>query len=137
MKLCLVIEYSQRIINCHKAIYDPKAKLPELNLGTGLYLASSLVNHSCDANMYLVFYGTTVVFRARRPITKGEQLTCCYVHPATHHSYETRQKVLLEFYKFKCRYDNSLKVQMISKKSNFNQSLMFQLCGMCWLIPHN
>jgi hypothetical protein len=103
MKLCLVSAFNQVVIKCYKAIYDRSARLPTANLGMGLFLASSLVNHSCDANMYHVSYGTSVVFRARRPISKGEQLTYCYSRPAFHYSYEDRQRYFLEFFKFKCR----------------------------------
>jgi hypothetical protein len=115
LKLCLVIEFNQLIINYHKATYNPNARLPELNLGTGLFLASSLINHSCDANMYKIFYGTSVVFRARRPISKGEQLTYCYTHPASHYSYADRQRILLNNCKFKCRCEAT--TETLSAKS--------------------
>jgi hypothetical protein len=105
MKLDLVILANAKEINCFKANYDVNSRLSKLDVGKSLLLASSLVNHSCDANMYPVWYGTTVVFRARRPISKGEQLTCSYVPPATSFDYERRQDILLQLYKFKCRYD--------------------------------
>lgn len=80
--------------------------MPNLQLGMGLYLASSLVNHSCEPNMYQVFYGTSVVFRAKRPIGKGEQLTCCYMEPALPavlFDRQQRQKILMDIHKFQCR----------------------------------
>jgi SET domain len=82
MKLRLVAEFNKKIINyprfsCHSYLVGKN-----LRMGSALYLASSLVNHSCDPNMYQVYYGSSAVFRARRPIVKGEQLTCCYMEPA-------------------------------------------------------
>jgi SET domain len=48
-------------------------------IGAGLYLASSLINHSCIANMAAVYCGSTVVFTAMKPIKAGEQLTMEYI----------------------------------------------------------
>jgi hypothetical protein len=106
MKLCLVIEYNIFFIECHKAVYDRDASLPELYLGTTLFLASSLVNHSCDANMYKISYGTSIVFRAMRPIHKGEQLTRCYISPTPSFFYDfkERQEIFLDRWQFQCRY---------------------------------
>jgi SET domain len=106
LKLSLVIKFNCFAIECFKANFNAEAdSLPILKLGPSLFLASSLMNHSCDANLYNVFYGTSVVFRARRPIVKGEEITFCYMKPATLYCYEERQKALLENYKFKCRYE--------------------------------
>jgi len=57
---------------------DEMPDWPINGIGAALYLASSLINHSCVPNMYLVNYGSTAVYRAMRPIKKGEQLTECY-----------------------------------------------------------
>jgi SET domain len=104
LKLSLVIKFNCFAVECFNANYNPEAKmLPILKLGPSLFLASSLMNHSCDANLYNVFYGTSVVFRARRPIVKGEEITFSYMKPATIYCLEERQMALLENYKFKCR----------------------------------
>jgi SET domain len=119
LKLCMVLELNYVNINCCQFSYDAKATLPKLDLGLGLYLASSLVNHSCDANMYQVFYGTSSVFRATRPIAKNEQLTKCYWLPATKTKYEARQCVILKLFKFKCRYEqknNYYRIRKIKEK---------------------
>jgi hypothetical protein len=92
------------LINYFKAnCDDADISLSKLELGKGVLLAGSLVNHSCDPNMYQVWYGTTAVYRSRRPIRKGEQLTCKYIKPATRFNYKLRQRILLNVYKFKCR----------------------------------
>jgi hypothetical protein len=102
LKLLLVLKYNSFPLECYKANYDAEASLPKMQLGGALFLASSLMSHSCDANTYKVSYGTTVVFRARRPIKKGDQITFCYMAPATDFSFEERQSYFLKEYKFKC-----------------------------------
>jgi SET domain len=99
-KLFLVIQNNLLSIFCYKVNY--KAGANTILLGNSLNLASSLINHSCEPNMYQVSYGTTVVFRAMRPISKGEQLTFSYSKLATTSSYAERQEELYESYKFKC-----------------------------------
>jgi hypothetical protein len=102
LKLDLVLCFNNRNIVTFMANYI-NIKTPLKTLGEGLCLASSLVNHSCDPNMYIIEYGTTSVFRARRPISKGEQLTMVYANPATIYNYSVRQEQLLKHYKFVCR----------------------------------
>jgi hypothetical protein len=107
MKLSLVIKFNCTKMYCSKANYNAKAfKATTLHLGQGLFLASSLMNHCLNANTYQVAYGTTTVFRARRPIKKGERITFCFLESA---SYEERRKALMEDYKFKCRLGIKLK----------------------------
>jgi hypothetical protein len=104
LKLYLVIKFNDTALDCFKANYSPKPmSIPILPLGAGLFLAFSMVNHSCDPSVYQVTYGTSIVLRARRPIVKGEQITICYGKHAIDFSYEERQKALLRDYKFKCR----------------------------------
>jgi len=105
LKLSLVIEYNCFVIDCFKANYKAEMMglLPTIKLGEGLFLASSLINHSCDPNLYNVHYGTSAVFRAIRPILKGEEITVCYMKPVVNCGYEERQMALMKNYKFKCR----------------------------------
>lgn len=58
MKLCIVTNSNGKLIDCYKANFntDVVGGLPNLALGLGMFLASSLVNHSCDPNMYQVSY---------------------------------------------------------------------------------
>jgi SET domain len=100
LKLFLVIQNNVMSILCFKANYDAEPKM--IFLGNCLNLASSLVNHSCDPNMFQVSYGTTTVFRAKRPIKEGEQLTFSYSMLATTSSYQDRQEDLYESNKFYC-----------------------------------
>ena len=103
LKLYLVILFNCMNVNSFSANFDVEVCLPQVQLGRVLFLASSLVNHSCDSNMYSIYYGTSVVFRAKRPIGEGEQLTTCYSMPATKVGYRERKSQILNGYKFKCR----------------------------------
>jgi hypothetical protein len=105
--------YNSTTVECFKANYDAEVCLPKMQLGWALFLASSMVNHSCDPNMYQVWY---VVVRAKRPILKGEQLTFCYTMPATKFSFEERQVAILNHYKFKCRCDTKKQKKCIEQK---------------------
>jgi hypothetical protein len=107
MKLSLVIKFNCTKMYCSKANYNAKAfKATTLHLGQGLFLASSLMIQCLNANVYQVSYGTSAVFRARRPIVKGEPITFCFTESA---SYEERRKALWEDYKIKCRFGIELK----------------------------
>jgi hypothetical protein len=104
LKLYLAIKFNCTALECYKANYNLEdGRVPRLVLGAGLFLAFSLMNHSCDPNVFQVTYGTTVIYRARRPIKQGEEIAHCYGKLAISSSYEERQKTLLEEYKFKCR----------------------------------
>jgi len=103
LKLNLVLTFNCTAIESCKANYNAETSLPKMLLGSGLFLATSLMNHSCDPNVYQVTYGTSTVFRAIRPIAKGEQINLCYRKSALDCSYEERQSTLLKDYKFKCR----------------------------------
>jgi len=105
MKLSLVLRFNSTVIKQSIADFKVKDGLLKLDLGSVLFLASSMVNHSCNPNMIQISYGTSVVFRARRPISKGEQLTCSYVTPTINAEYKERQKILKENHKFKCRWE--------------------------------
>jgi len=61
-------------------------------VGVGLYPTASLINHSCDPNADLNFYGDSVVVRAIRNIPEGEEICISYgpvfyeVKPKLRHS---------------------------------------------------
>ena len=102
LRLILVLNFNRKFLYAFKASYE-RIGLPRIALGDVIYLASSLINHGCDASMYHVLYGSHIVFRARRPIKKGEQLTDCYVVSAANAPYRQRQASCSQLYKFKCR----------------------------------
>jgi SET domain len=113
LKLVLVHCLNCFPVECYKADYNAETSMPKMLLGKGLFLASSLMNNSCNANTYQVSYGNSIVFRAARPIAKGEEVTVCYRMPATDFSFEERQTTLLKEYKFKCRYERNKGLQSV------------------------
>jgi SET domain len=106
IKIQRIIKTRFKIMQQFPAHYNnPGEEIPKKQLmGECFFLASDLVNHSCDANMYEVTCGTSVVIRAMRPILKGEQLTTFYLDmPAAKYKYDIRQAALLGCFNFKCR----------------------------------
>jgi SET domain-containing protein len=47
-------------------------------LGTTLDIVASLINHSCDPNVFVVFEGNSLRVRPIRKLVAGEELTQCY-----------------------------------------------------------
>ncbi|GFH10530.1 SET and MYND domain-containing protein [Haematococcus lacustris] len=68
-----------------------------------MYLAASLVNHSCEPNLDVVFprNNSTLALRAARDISRGEQLTISYLDPEMHVA--ARQRQLHFAYGFTCQ----------------------------------
>lgn len=74
----------------------------ELNeIGSGLYLAESQMDHSCIPNAAPVFNGHRVVIRAIKTIKSGQPITINYVDMKQ--STNIRQKKLVEQYYFTCK----------------------------------
>ncbi len=48
----------------------------QVTLGLGLYPTVSLLNHSCNPAMELVFYGNSCIVRAIRNIEEGTVQNC-------------------------------------------------------------
>ena len=102
LKLILVILFNRKYIRVFKTNYH-QIGFPRIELGDGMYLAGSLINHACDPSIYQVSYGTHAVYRARRPIMKGEQLADCYVVSAANEGYVARQLSNAEHFRFHCK----------------------------------
>jgi hypothetical protein len=71
--------------------------------GLGLYLASSFINNSCEPNMVALSYGSSIVFRAIRPITAGEQLTHSLPNMCVFKPVGRRLEYCKKFYNFRCK----------------------------------
>ena len=81
------------------------------NVGAGLYSTLSILNHSCDPNVFVVFQGTKAILKAARKIIPGEELLHSYVDLAD--SKSLRQKRLKETYFFDCRCSRCMSVVRI------------------------
>ncbi|XP_069935940.1 SET and MYND domain-containing protein 4-like [Cherax quadricarinatus] len=71
--------------------------------GSGIYSASSLMNHSCNPNCSAFFYGKTEVVRAVHFIPAGKQLTISYGEIFTDKSRASRLVSLMTRYHFQCK----------------------------------
>jgi len=78
---------------------DPKPVF----VGVGVYPTVALVNHSCDPNADLNFYGNAVVVRAIRNIYEGEEICISYGPTFYEVKQRTRGSQLKDAYHFTCR----------------------------------
>nr|XP_045593486.1 SET and MYND domain-containing protein 4-like [Procambarus clarkii] len=74
----------------------------ETMCGCGVYSASSLMNHSCNANCTAVFYGKTEVVRAIQFIPAGKPLTILYGESFAEEGTFFRRLTLKTQYHFTC-----------------------------------
>ncbi|KAM4744920.1 histone-lysine N-methyltransferase SMYD3 isoform 2-T2 [Anableps anableps] len=69
-------------------------------VGVGLYLSLSLLNHDCQPNCVMVFEGKRLQLRAVRDISPKEEITISYIETLS--LIEERQRQLEEQYHFIC-----------------------------------
>lgn len=72
-------------------------------IGTAIYPAASLFNHSCAANTARINIGTKVVLVATRNIAKMQEVSVSYSVTFQECSYADRQSYLSRRYRFTCR----------------------------------
>ncbi|KAB7506023.1 SET and MYND domain-containing protein 4 [Armadillidium nasatum] len=73
-----------------------------IELGGGIYPTISLINHSCDPNVFRYSIGKACIVRATKTIGKGEQLLDNYGSLYSIIRREVRQKILAQQYLFHC-----------------------------------
>ncbi|VVC39982.1 Tetratricopeptide repeat,Zinc finger, MYND-type,Tetratricopeptide-like helical domain,SET domain [Cinara cedri] len=74
----------------------------EPRIGTAIFPTSSLLNHSCNPNIFSSNVLNYVVIKATRIIKEGEEITNCYGPHFQRMRYSERQKVLKKQYHFEC-----------------------------------
>ncbi|CAN8022595.1 unnamed protein product [Ixodes persulcatus] len=75
----------------------------QVRIATAIYPSASLMNHSCDPNIFSSFRcGSTLVVRAIRRIQEGEEVLNCYGPHHRRMSFAERQQLLQEQYFFVC-----------------------------------
>ena len=74
----------------------------QMRLGTCIYAAASLMNHSCDPNCIQTFHGSTLVIKAMKEIIAGQELTISYGPRFSKLKWEERQQILKDQYFFAC-----------------------------------
>uniref|UniRef100_F6RQ08 [histone H3]-lysine(4) N-trimethyltransferase n=1 Tax=Ciona intestinalis TaxID=7719 RepID=F6RQ08_CIOIN len=93
----MLLELCARIKNNSFAICNEEL---QSDVGTGVYLNCSFINHSCEPNCVAEFNMRTLKIRAVKNITAGEEVLISYVDLfAT--SFE-RQRELMSIYHFQC-----------------------------------
>ncbi|KAF5556652.1 n-lysine methyltransferase SMYD2 [Fusarium mexicanum] len=70
------------------------------NASTGLWIRASYINHSCIPNAKKDFVGDLIIFRARRRIAAGEEITHSYDDSS---GFEARKSNLRRTWNFECR----------------------------------
>ncbi|KAF5989743.1 SET MYND domain-containing protein [Fusarium bulbicola] len=70
------------------------------NASTGLWMRASYINHSCIPNAGKDFVGDLIIFRARRRIAAGEEITHCYDDSS---GFEARKANIRKTWNFECR----------------------------------
>eukprot|EP01080_Neovahlkampfia_damariscottae_P005769 gene5769-9590_t len=115
-----LVEMSYLVLDFFPATQENKPKLEEVfenfcrfecnnfgimdeeqnTLGTGVYLASSFLNHSCQPNCVAMFNKNEIIIRCIENIKKGDQLMISYVEFAS--SSPNRNEILQSQYCFEC-----------------------------------
>lgn len=73
-------------------------------IGSALFPTASLLNHSCDPDVVILFeQGTFMVVRSKRQISKGSPIYNCYGPIHCNDELQYRQTYLFEQYHFKCK----------------------------------
>ncbi|KAK7084937.1 hypothetical protein SK128_013959 [Halocaridina rubra] len=67
-------------------------------IGEGLFLALSLINHSCVPSAFHYTIGRTMVVRARRPIREGEEISISYTFDFFDEEFPSRRKNLEKYF---------------------------------------
>jgi tetratricopeptide (TPR) repeat protein len=71
----------------------------DLELSEGLWIMPAYINHSCDYNTKVTFFGDIFCLRSTRPIKADEELTVQYMDTTTSLS---RRSHIFDFYNFVC-----------------------------------
>ena len=111
--------------NCHPIMDDSSLQ----RVGVGLYPAACYLNHDCTPNAvaHTVNGGSIIVFRAIRPIPKGEPVTYAYID--LYQTTSARQRLLKAGYLFDCHV-RTVEIRLVVACSFPSYSFRNQ-CGRC------
>ena len=91
--------FCQLSINYYSVICYSGTK--EILVGAGLYIEASVLNHSCDPNAATVYFGSTLVLKAIKPIEANDEITISYLDLSLDRN--RRQSALKKYFYFDCR----------------------------------
>ncbi|XP_047040235.1 SET and MYND domain-containing protein 4-like isoform X2 [Helicoverpa zea] len=80
----------------------PCTASPWRKIGTGVYPAISMMNHSCEPNITNVFYKNTLYIKVIHEMPKGTEILNCYGPHYARASTEERREELKTQYGFNC-----------------------------------
>ena len=78
-------------------------KCPPSSIALAIYPTVSLLNHSCDPNLEVIFYGNTCTVRALKPSPRGHELNIDYGYIYYLTTRKRRQLALKAQYFFSCQ----------------------------------
>ena len=93
----------------------PIIPISENSIGTGIYIKTSMLNHSCDPNAILEFSNGIVFLRAMKNIKMGDEITISYGPLYAQMGWQNRQNILLEGWGFQCMCQVCLKATETSQ----------------------
>jgi len=87
----------------HAVAWNEEKGITTASIGSSICNTLALFNHSCSPNVARTNFGSTFLFVATEDIRKGQEVTNYYEMQFDTKILKTRQKFLLDHYKFKCR----------------------------------
>ena len=88
------------------------SSVEQVRIGESMYITSSLINHSCNANTMIQHKGNKIIIRAIETIKEGKEITHCYGPHVSRMSTIQRQTILLNTYFFTCKCDSCCDTQI-------------------------
>lgn len=95
---------------------------------SGLFATFSRINHSCLPNclMYYEGYPTNcIIVKSLFDIEVGKEITICYI-PRLLHTYDERQRLLINKYSFKCECNELCNVQRLQGSGGIVDKLILE-----------
>ena len=86
-------------------------------IGGAVYPTLALVNHSCDPNFVIIFWGRTAIAVASRTIFKGEEMNDNYGANYANTGLQTRRKNMEKSHWFTCACRFFLIADLIQKNN--------------------
>ncbi|CAL4064349.1 unnamed protein product, partial [Meganyctiphanes norvegica] len=106
--ICKVLCNSAEIDEYQVKIDEKKDGHDTMKIGSGIFPAICLMNHSCNPSTMINSYGTMAVCHAVKFIAAGEDVTYTYNMTYYNHELSERQKETLDHYHFSCECEACL-----------------------------
>ncbi|KAF7995409.1 hypothetical protein HCN44_006516 [Aphidius gifuensis] len=77
--------------------------IKRIDIGLGISVCQSLINHSCNPNVFCRYHDDHIIAHCLQPVKKGEQIFTCYGAHFNKLTKNERQVILYDGHQFKCR----------------------------------